>query len=225
LPGSWINAESTANMRLLIATSNPGKIREFREMLGSDRYQWHDLRDVGPIQGVEETGATFADNAALKAAYYARATGMWALADDSGLEVDALGGRPGVHSARWAELNGAGRGDADNNTLLLRQLEAIPDEQRTGRFVCTLALSDPNGIIALTARDTVEGRILRAPRGDHGFGYDPLFYFPDLGCTTAELPSAQKHQISHRGKALRRMRQLMEQQMLPAETTERQPNP
>lgn len=197
-------------MKLLIATSNPGKIREFREMLGQDRFQWTDLSECRQIPPVEETGETFRANACLKATYYARALGCWALADDSGLEVDALEGKPGVHSARWAQVHQAGRGDADNNALLLRQLEAVPDDQRTSRFVCVLALSDPAGRVILTARDTVEGRILRAPRGTNGFGYDPLFYMHELGCTTAELSSQSKHEVSHRGKALRHLRRLME---------------
>lgn len=197
-------------MKLLIATSNGGKIREFREMLGDDRYQWSDLSEHREIAPVEETGQTFRDNAVLKAAYYARRLNIWAMADDSGLEVDALGGKPGVHSARWAELNGAGKGDEDNNALLLKQIAAVPDEKRTGRFVCVLALSNPSGEIILTARDSVEGQITREARGSNGFGYDPLFFVTEMGCTTAELSSERKHQISHRGKALRRMRELMD---------------
>ena len=196
-------------MDILIATANPAKAKEFREMLGADRFRWHDLASVGKLEQVEETGETFLENASLKASGYATQAKMWALADDSGLEVDALQGKPGVHSARWAQLNNAGSGDADNNACLLRQLEKIPDDQRSARFVCVLALSDPQGKVVLTARDTVEGRMLRAPRGDNGFGYDPLFFIDALGKTTAELPSDQKHQISHRGKALRRLRELM----------------
>lgn len=197
-------------MKLLIATSNKGKIREFREMLGTDRFEWSDLSEHREITPVEETGETFKDNACLKATYYARELGTWAMADDSGLEVDAIGKKPGVHSARWAEMNQAGKGDADNNALLLKQIEAVPDRQRTGRFVCVLALSNPAGEIILTVRDTVEGRIIREPRGTNGFGYDPLFFVDEMGCTTAELPSEKKHQISHRGKALRQMRKLMD---------------
>lgn len=196
-------------MKLLIATSNRGKVREFREMLGDDLYEWSDLSEHREIEPVEETGTTFQENSCLKAAYYAKALHTWALADDSGLEVDALGGNPGVYSARWAELNNAGSGDQDNNALLLRQIAEVPDEKRTGRFVCVLALSDPYGKIIATVRDTVEGRILHAPRGSNGFGYDPLFYFDEFGCTTAELPSEKKHAISHRGKALRQLRELM----------------
>jgi XTP/dITP diphosphohydrolase len=206
-------------MHLVIATKNPGKAREFREMLGADRFQWSDLSAEGhggqgaqggrEVADVEETGHTFRANACLKASHYATALQSWALADDSGLLVDALGGKPGVHSARWAAINGAGQGDADNNALLLEQLKDVPDAQRTARFCCVLALADPQGRIVLTAQDAVEGVMLRAPRGSNGFGYDPLFFIPSLGKTTAELEPDEKHAISHRGKALRRMRELM----------------
>ena len=198
--------------RLLIATGNAGKVREFREMLGADRFAWSDLSGHRGVAPVEETGATFRANACLKASEYARQLDTWALADDSGLAVDSLGGKPGVHSARWAELNGTGKGDADNNATLLRQLDElrVTDQRRTARFVCVLALADPRGRIVLTAQDSVEGRILRSPRGTNGFGYDPLFLVPELGKTTAELSPDEKHAISHRGKALRRLRGLME---------------
>ena len=195
---------------LLIATGNPGKAREFREMLGESRFAWRSLSDYPPGPEVEETGRTFRANACLKASAYARRYGVWAIADDSGLEVDALGGSPGVLSARWAQHNGAGKGDADNNATLLRQIEHVPDDKRTGRFVCVLAVADPQGRIMLTVRDTVEGRILRSPRGANGFGYDPLFLIPALGRTTAELPPAEKHAISHRGAATRRLQRLIE---------------
>ena len=197
-------------LKLLIATANTGKVREFRQILGADRFDWSDLADHREVAAVEETGKTFRANACLKASYYAAQLGMWALADDSGLAVDALGGNPGVLSARWAQVNRAGQGDAANNATLLQQLHNVPQDERTARFVCCLALSDPLGRIAMTAQDSVEGVILREGRGTSGFGYDPLFYFPQLGKTTAELEPGQKHQISHRGKALRRLRQLMD---------------
>jgi XTP/dITP diphosphohydrolase len=201
----------TTDLHIVIATRNAGKSREFREMLGSDQRIWSDLADYPDAQEVEETGWTFRANACLKASSYAIQTGHWALADDSGLEIDALGGSPGVASARWAKLQGTGSGDADNNTTVLKQLEAIPDERRTARFVCVLALANPAGRIILTARDTVEGRMLREPRGSNGFGYDPLFFIESLQKTTAELSPEEKHRISHRGKALRRLRVLMGQ--------------
>jgi XTP/dITP diphosphohydrolase len=196
-------------MQLLIATTNAGKIREFREMLGQSDLAFVDLSSLPHVPAVEETGHTFRANACLKASYYAKAFNMHTVADDSGLEVDALEGSPGVHSARWAEMNNAGKGDADNNTLLLKQLESVPDDRRTSRFVCVLALSDPQGRILLTARDTVEGRVIREARGSNGFGYDPLFFMNEMGRTTAELAPDEKHAISHRGKALRHLRGLM----------------
>jgi len=196
-------------MNLLVATTNPGKVREFREMLGHTGLSFSDLSAHGGTVAVEETGHTFRANACLKASHYAKLFNTYAVADDSGLEVDALDGSPGVHSARWAEMNKAGKGDADNNALLLRQLDAVPDDRRTGRFVCVLALADPQGRILLTARDTVEGRVIREARGSNGFGYDPLFFVNEMGRTTAELAPEEKHAISHRGKALRHLRGLM----------------
>jgi len=196
-------------MQVLIATRNPGKAREFREMLGGDRWQWRHLDGQDGVPTAVESGRTFLRNACIKAAHYARALGVFALADDSGLEVDALNGAPGVHSARWAEINGAGSGDAANNALLLRQLSDVPDERRTARFVCVLALADPQGRLLLTARGSVDGRIVREARGDNGFGYDPLFFVEQLGRTVAELPAETKHSISHRGRALRAMREMM----------------
>jgi XTP/dITP diphosphohydrolase len=197
-------------MKLLIATGNPGKVKEFRQMLGQGRFAWSDLSKHPGVVEVEETGATFRANACLKASGYAQQFDTWALADDSGLEVDALNGSPGVFSARWAEMNHAGKGDVDNNALLLKQLKDVPDDRRTARFVCVLALADPKGKIVLTARDTVEGRIIHEPRGSNGFGYDPLFLIDEVGKTTAELAPDQKHSISHRGKALRHLKKLME---------------
>jgi XTP/dITP diphosphohydrolase len=179
-------------------------------MLASHDSQWLSLSDFDH-RPVAETGHTFRANACLKASGYALQSGHWTLADDSGLEVDALGGAPGVFSARWAQSHAFGRGDADNNALLLKQIETIDDAHRTGRFVCVLALADPKGRIVLTGRDTIEGIILRAPRGENGFGYDPLFFAPEAGATTAELLADEKHRISHRGKALRRLRALMNQ--------------
>ncbi len=198
-------------MDLLVATGNRGKTREFRDMLGGDGFRCRDLSEFEPrLVDVAETGSTFRANACLKATGYARQAKSWTLADDSGLEVDALGGNPGVYSARWAAIQGTGNGDSDNNATLLRQLESTPDSRRSARFVCVLALADPEGRVILTVRDTVEGRILRDPRGANGFGYDPLFWIEAMGQTTAELPAARKNEISHRGKALRRLKKLME---------------
>ncbi len=200
---------------LLIATGNAGKMAEFRDILsgaegsGGGRFAWRSLADFPAVAEVPETGHTFRANACLKASGYATATGLWAMADDSGLAVDALGGGPGVLSARWAAKHSAGSGDAANSALLLSQLAAVPDDKRSARFLCCLALADPQGRILLTATDTMEGSVLRSPRGSNGFGYDPLFVPAGLTVTSAELSSAEKHAISHRGKALRQMRQLM----------------
>jgi XTP/dITP diphosphohydrolase len=199
-----------APVELVIATANPGKAREFREMLGGDRFEWSDLSEHADLESVEETGHTFRANACLKASHYARALKSWALADDSGLAVDALNGKPGVHSARWAILNNTGKGDADNNATLLQQLDDIPDDKRCARFVCCLALADDQGRIILTTQASALGSILRAPRGDGGFGYDPLFFVASHNRAMAELSPEEKHAISHRGKALGRMKEMMQ---------------
>jgi XTP/dITP diphosphohydrolase len=195
---------------MLIATGNPAKVREFREMLGERHYKWRSLLEFPNIKEIEETGHTFRANAVLKAAGYAKQAEIWAMADDSGLEVDAIGKKPGVHSSRWAELNGKGKGDAANNALLLEQLKDVPEDRRSARFVCVLALANPAGQIVLTVRQTVEGRIGYRPVGEGGFGYDPLFHVEALGRTMAELSASQKHEISHRGKALRRLKGIFE---------------
>jgi len=198
---------------IVLASQNPGKIREIRQVLAPVGVDVIGLDAFGDIPEPAEDGSTFGDNARGKALYYARKTGLWCLADDSGLVVDALDGRPGVHSARYAadELPAdAGRSelDAANNAKLLRQLTGTPAERRSARFVCHLALADPERILIETF-DTVEGRIADFSRGDNGFGYDPLFYLPQLGCTSAELPAEQKNAISHRGKALRHLADLL----------------
>lgn len=197
-------------MKLVIATANPGKAREFREMLGADRFEWSDLAQHPGALGVEETGHTFRANACIKASHYAKELNAWALADDSGLAVDALNGSPGVLSARWAERHNTGKGDADNNATLLQQINDVPDARRTARFVCVLALADAEGRILLTTQDHVEGLILRERRGAGGFGYDPLFFVPHLGKTMAELSPDEKHAISHRGRALRRLKEIFD---------------
>lgn len=154
------------------------------------------LADLGVTDPVEETGATFAANAALKARAAMLATGLPALADDSGLEVEALGGEPGVHSARWA----GSVSTADRNALLLQRLAAVPDDRRSARFVCVIALCHPNGASG-AARGEVAGRITRQAQGDGGFGYDPLFLLPQLGLTYGQLRPEQKNSASHRARA------------------------
>ena len=206
---------------MVLATRNPGKVREIRQVLGGLPLELAALEQRPFVPEPAEEGETFADNARHKALYYARALGECCLADDSGLEVDALGGAPGVRSARYAEGDcpaGAARAqvDAANNAKLLAALAAVPPERRTARFVCHVVLADPQGVL-LEARDTVEGRIGFAPRGANGFGYDPLFYVPELGCTTAELDPHRKNVLSHRGKALRRLAEMMGNMATPGE--------
>jgi len=177
------------------ATSNPGKLREF-QLAAPD----FDVRQLHrPVPPPDETGSMFEDNAAIKALYYGGFADGYMFADDSGLEVDALGRAPGVHSARYA---GSDATDADNNSLLLRRLEGVAD--RRARFVCVIALVN-NGKLIRTFRGAVEGRILDAPRGSGGFGYDPLFYYEPFGCTFGEAPIAEKMQVSHRAQALEAM--------------------
>lgn len=211
-----------ATRRLLVATTNPGKLREFADLLRPLGYECVQLRDLPSVPEPDETGATFLANATLKAAAYANAHRLYTLADDSGLEVDALGGEPGVHSAYYAQRNGIdtppdrAHRDPANNTLLLQKLQGVPDDRRTARFVCVLAVADPGGRILLTARGTVEGRILHEPRGRNGFGYDPLFFVPNLGKSAAELAPEEKHAVSHRGNAARTLIELLQRTPLPA---------
>ena len=201
--------------RIVLATGNRGKLREVSALLAdaATLVALEGLDRFGAIPAPAETGETFAANARAKALYYARATGQWCLAEDSGLEVDALGGAPGVHSARYAADRcppGADRAtlDAANNAKLLEELSGVPAERRTARFVCHLALAG-EGRILIEAFDTVEGQIADSPRGSSGFGYDPLFLIPALGCTTAELSSEEKNALSHRGKAVRHFARLL----------------
>jgi len=208
---------------LVVATGNPGKLREIRAVLSSLPVNVLGLCDFPAIDEPVESGPTFGENARAKAIYYARSTGQWCLADDSGLVVDALAGRPGLLSARYA--NGECPPNADrvtmdraNNAKLLGKLANVPDEQRTARFVCHLALADLNGIL-LEVCDTIEGRIAHALAGAGGFGYDPLFLVEALGKTTAELTAEGKNAVSHRGKAARRFAELL-RDMLERTTTQ-----
>jgi XTP/dITP diphosphohydrolase len=189
--------------KLMLATTNLGKVREFKALLEqcelTEGLTLLTLKDwLEPLPEVEETGATFAENARLKAVALARATGLPALADDSGLCVDALGGEPGLHSARWA---GPSATDADRNALLLERLAGVPAEERTGYYACVVSLASPDGG-SVEAVGTCGGVILDAPRGADGFGYDPLFFVPELECTMAELTEEEKNRISHRARAL-----------------------
>jgi XTP/dITP diphosphohydrolase len=191
---------------IILASRNVGKLREIRQVLEGLPVAIGSLDEFPAVAEPEETGETFAENACQKAMYYAAHTRQWCLADDSGLVVDALAGRPGVRSARYAIDDCPANStrqmiDQANNAKLLRQLRDVPDDRRTARFVCHLALSDGQTVL-IQADDCLEGRIGHQARGENGFGYDPLFCLPQLGCTTAQLPQAHKNLISHRGKAL-----------------------
>ncbi len=180
-------------MILHCGTSNKGKLREFR--LAAPDFEIVSIDAPAP----DEHGSTFEENARIKALYYGSKTKGWVFADDSGLEVDALGGEPGVHSARYA---GPEATDRDNNDLLLKNLRGI--ENRTARFVCVIALVH-DGEVVKTFRGSVEGRIIDVERGPNGFGYDPMFFYPPFGCTFGEASDEQKMSVSHRGQALAAM--------------------
>jgi XTP/dITP diphosphohydrolase len=190
---------------LLIATTNLGKLREFRTLIDPGV----DLRSLEglAVPVVEESADSFVGNARLKAEGYAKATGLWTLADDSGLEVKALGGKPGVHSARFAEIHDRGTGDAANINLLLEMMRDVPDADRRGRFVCVLALASPQGSTVLVARGEVEGLITRHPVGGQGFGYDPIFFHERLGKTFGQLSPQEKEKVSHRASAAARLKE------------------
>jgi XTP/dITP diphosphohydrolase len=184
--------------KLLVATRNSGKVSEFADMFADLQLEWIGLADLGLDLEVAETGETFRENAIIKATEYAAASGLLTLADDSGLEVDALDGRPGVHTARYG---GAGLTPVQRYELLLVDMKGVPMADRSARFRCVIALSSGQGIFG-TAGGVCEGKIAERPAGIGGFGYDPVFYLPDQGQTMAELPAAEKHLISHRGKAI-----------------------
>lgn len=187
---------------MVIATSNTGKAREMRAVLEGLPVRWTTLADYPPCPKPVESADTFEGNARLKAVYYSRLLACWTLADDSGLEVDALQGAPGVHSARYA---GADAGDAANNARLVRELRAAAPAARTARFRCVLALADSGDVLAVTS-GSVEGTIIDTPLGSNGFGYDPHFLVPEFGLTAAQMPPELKNRISHRGQALEAMR-------------------
>ena len=190
----------TAAARLLLGTNNPGKVREYRELLQGVPFTITTPASENLAGEVDETGATFEENALLKARHFAQASGLLTLADDSGLEVDALNGEPGVRSARYG---GPGLTDEERVTLLLSETSEVPWELRTARFRCVIALVWPSGDEA-TVEGSCEGYIAYESTGTNGFGYDPVFFYPDLGKTFAELDSAAKHRLSHRGQAARK---------------------
>ena len=183
--------------KLVVATGNKGKLREIREILSD--IEVLGLLDVGIDIDVEETGETFAENAFIKANAIANMTDMAVLADDSGLVVDPLGGRPGVYSARYAGENATDEGNVEK---LLSELRTIPEQERTARFVCAMCLIFPDGSKIETFGESCSGYIIDTPRGDNGFGYDPVFFAPDFGKTFSEMTMEEKNQVSHRKAAL-----------------------
>lgn len=192
--------------RIVLASSNAGKLKELQQVLGAESV---DLVPQSSLQvsDAEETGLSFVENAIIKARHASSATGLAAIADDSGLEVDALMGEPGIYSARYAGISGADA-DAANNRKLLQRLAEVPEMQRTARFQCVIVyLRHPKDPMPLICQGTWEGRILFSPSGKNGFGYDPLFYVPTHNCASAQLEPEVKNQLSHRGQALRLLMQ------------------
>jgi len=193
-------------MKLLVATRNRGKLREIREKFSSlEDIDIVTPDDIGELPDVVEDGATFEENSLKKARELSRLTGLPAMADDSGLEVDALSGEPGVYSARYA---GEGATDDDRNSLVLEKMKGVPVGKRSARFVCVIAIVLPGGI-EWTARGTCEGEISLDARGDHGFGYDPIFLLTGRGKTMAEIPLDEKNTLSHRARALEKAAEIL----------------
>jgi XTP/dITP diphosphohydrolase len=192
--------------RLLIATNNAGKVEEFRDLLHGCGWEIIAPSDVKLSIDVEETGKTYVENARIKAMAFARATDLAAIADDSGLEVDALNGDPGAlhHENGWD-----GRDQDERIEILVKALDGVPQEKRTARFRSVIVLAQP-GAEPLETEGVCEGNILTRPFGENGFGYDPVFYLPELGCTMAQLTTDQKNGVSHRGIAARKMRSLLQ---------------
>jgi XTP/dITP diphosphohydrolase len=194
-------------MKLLVATRNAGKTREIRDLFAGLPFELafpvDQFLERLPDEPDLELGTSFAENAVSKARYFAKRGNVPTLAEDSGLEVDALDGAPGVFSARWAQMHGARAGDAANNALLLERLAGVPEAQRTARYRCVVAYLEAPLAKPQLVEATCEGRILEAPRGSGGFGYDPLFFSTDLSMTFAEAPMPAKQRVSHRGRAIR----------------------
>lgn len=191
--------------KLVLATKNKGKEKEIRKILEGTGIELLTLDDFPLVKMPPEEGATFTENAISKARHVAKETGLPALADDSGLEVDSLQGRPGVYSARYA---GEGATDKDNYLKLLSELEGVEDKKRTARFKCSIAFISPDGVESVF-EGTFEGIVAKAPSGERGFGYDPVFFIPELGKTAAEIPSEEKNKISHRAKALKKLKEFI----------------
>lgn len=200
-------------MKIILATHNAGKIREFKKVFSDIGWEAVPVAEVTDAPDPEETGTTFEENALLKARYYAKATGLPVMSDDSGIIADALGDRPGVYSARYAGVHGD---DEANNQKLVRELAPYTGDKRKGRYVCVTAVVWPDGR-EVTAEGTCEGIIRDFYKGDGGFGYDPLFYLPAFGKTMAELTMEEKNKISHRGRAVEALLKKLKQQGLIAD--------
>jgi XTP/dITP diphosphohydrolase len=195
-----------APIKLFVASANPGKLREFKTLAAGHAIELSLIPDFDSLPRFDESAPTFAENAAGKALHYSRSVGEPVIADDSGLVVPALGGAPGPKSARYA---GANASDAENLNRLLEEMRGKRDAERAARFVCVLAMAKQGRLIAVLS-DSVEGTLLEAPRGEGGFGYDPIFFYAPLGKTFAELPREEKNQHSHRGQAFRKLLQFVE---------------
>jgi len=191
--------------RIIFATGNEGKMREIRMIMEDLGVSVVSLKEAGITAAVEENGTSFRENAMIKAKAVMELTGEIVLADDSGLEIDYLDGAPGIYSARFM---GEDTSYDIKNTALIEKLAGVPDEKRTARFVCEIACALPDGR-TFTTRGVMEGRIGYEIRGEGGFGYDPIFYLPECGCTSAEISAEQKNELSHRGKALRAMKEML----------------
>ena len=196
-------------MKIVFASGNLGKVREIREMLSCINIELVSLKDYPDIPEIVEDGKTFLENALKKARTVSERTGQAVLADDSGLQVDALGGEPGIYSARYA---GEGASDDDNINLLLEKLKEVPPEKRTASFCCVLVLYNTDGTYE-SFESRWPGRIIDDRRGDNGFGYDPVFYVPELNKTAAELPPEIKNRISHRGQSFLKLKQYLGRKM------------
>lgn len=195
--------------KIIFATGNAGKMKEIRNILSDLPVQVLSMREVGIQTDIVEDGKTFAENAVIKARAIMQLTGEVVLADDSGLEIDYLNKEPGIYSARYMGEDTSYR---IKNANLIQRLEGVPDEKRTARFVCAIAAAFPDGTVK-TTEGTIEGRIGYEEKGENGFGYDPIFYVPEFGCTTAELSEEQKNKISHRGRALTEMKEILKDKL------------
>jgi XTP/dITP diphosphohydrolase len=200
---------------LLLASQNPGKLNEMKQLVEGLPFRVLSPRDLGIVESPEETGATFLENARLKALHYGGLSGRLTVADDSGLSVDALDGGPGLYSSRFG---GEGASDLDRNRLLLAKLEGVPRERRGARFTSAVVVARA-GEVLFEAQESVQGFIAEEMRGPNGFGYDPLFFYPPFGKTFGEVPRADKDRVSHRGKAFARLREFLQGLREPSRVT------